>query len=65
MTPDRPLPSLESLSWDQSMGRACIWCNRLLTAGAVLAGVIHGRDGVHVLDTTVWAGPCCTKPTVT
>lgn len=57
--PARALPAPETLTWDQSAGRACIWCRRPLTAGAVFAGVIPDRLGAHVLDTRVWAGPCC------
>ncbi|MFC9624284.1 hypothetical protein ACFTXM_31340 [Streptomyces sp. NPDC056930] len=44
---------------DQSAGRACIWCKKPLTTGAVGAGIIRDRLGVHILDTEVWAGPCC------
>lgn len=55
----RPLPALNTLTWDQSAGRACIWCKRLLTTGAVHVGIICGRSGVHVLDTEVWACPRC------
>lgn len=53
------LPSPETLTWDQSAGRACVWCKRLLTTGAVFVGVIPDRLEAHVLDTKVWAGPCC------
>lgn len=55
----RTLPSPETLTWDQSAGRACVWCNRLLTMGAVFVGVIPDRLGAHALDTKGWAGPCC------
>ncbi|MFI7329713.1 hypothetical protein ACIBQ3_34395 [Streptomyces rubiginosohelvolus] len=58
--PERQLPTLADLTWDQAAGRACVWCKKLLDRGAVSAGVIHERDGAHVLDTEVWAGPCCT-----
>ncbi|RPK56274.1 hypothetical protein EES43_24840 [Streptomyces sp. ADI96-02] len=61
-SPIRKLPGLESLTWDQAAGRACVWCKRPLTVGALPAGVIQGCDGVHVLDTEVWAGPCCALP---
>ncbi|WP_406381165.1 hypothetical protein [Streptomyces sp. NBC_01618] len=57
--PVRPLPDLGTLTWDQSAGRACIWCKKLLTTGAVSVGIIRGQLGAHVLDTEVWAGPCC------
>ncbi|MFE4217156.1 hypothetical protein [Streptomyces sp. NPDC056844] len=61
MTPPvaRELPALETLTWDQSAGRACVWCKKLLTTGAVSAGTIPCRDGAHVLDTEVWACPEC------
>ncbi|MER6235974.1 hypothetical protein ABT185_07840 [Streptomyces clavifer] len=55
----RPLPALGALTWDQSAGRACVWCAEPLTTGAVHAGVIRERDGAHVLDTEVWAHPLC------
>ncbi|MGW1109467.1 hypothetical protein [Streptomyces sp. NPDC002540] len=55
----RPLPDPRTLTWDQSSGRACIWCKKPLTSGAVSAGIIRDRLGAHVLDTEVWAGPCC------
>ena len=55
----RPLPDPGSLTWDQAAGRACIWCARPLTTGAVLVGIIRDRLGVHVLDTEAWTGPCC------
>ncbi|MFD3999791.1 hypothetical protein [Streptomyces rubiginosohelvolus] len=58
--PERQLPTLGELTWDQAAGRACVWCKKLLDRGAVSAGVIRERDGAHVLDTQVWAGPCCT-----
>lgn len=55
----RTLPAAETLTWDQATGRACIWCGRLLTTGAVRVGVIPDRQGAHVLDVEAWAGPCC------
>lgn len=55
----RPLPVLETLTWDQSAGRACVWCRKALTTGAVHAGTIRDRDGAHNLDTEVWACPPC------
>ncbi|MFD4746961.1 hypothetical protein ACFWOS_16070 [Streptomyces rubiginosohelvolus] len=62
MTPPaaRLLPALEALTWDQSAGRGCVWCKRLLTTGAVSAGAIRERDGAHVLVTKVWGCPECT-----
>lgn len=53
------LPFLETLTWDQSAGRACVWCRKQLTTGAVCAGTIRARDGAHNLDTEVWACPSC------
>ncbi|GAA2985459.1 hypothetical protein [Streptomyces fulvorobeus] len=55
----RPLPKLDTLTWDQSSGRACVWCKKLLTTGAVHAGTIRERMGAHNLDTEVWACPLC------
>lgn len=57
--PARQLPALGTLTWDQSAGRACVWCRVLLTTGAVSAGTIRERDHAHVLDTEVWACPSC------
>lgn len=57
--PTRPLPAPGTLTWGQATGRACIWCKTPLTTGAVSAGTIRDRLGAHVLDTEVWAGPCC------
>ncbi len=56
---ERRLPTLGELTWDQSAGRACVWCKQPLDRGAVPAGVIREQDGAHCLDTEVWAGPCC------
>ncbi|MET7308589.1 hypothetical protein ACWD7C_28875 [Streptomyces sp. NPDC005134] len=61
--PARPLPEPGELTWDQSAGRACIWCKRPLTSGAVSAGIICDQLGAHNLDTEVWAGPCCASTT--
>lgn len=57
--PARALPALDTLTGDQAAGRACVWCRRLLTTGAVCAGTIRERLGAHVLDTEVWACPPC------
>ncbi|MFC9943350.1 hypothetical protein [Streptomyces pratensis] len=57
--PSRPLPGPERLTWDQSAGRACIYCARMLTSGAVRVGTIRDRLGAHILDSEAWAGPCC------
>lgn len=59
----RLLPAPSELTWDQSMGRACVYCRQLLTRGAVRAGIIRDQLGAHNLDTEVWAGPCCTSTT--
>ncbi|GGT54720.1 hypothetical protein GCM10010207_63340 [Streptomyces atratus] len=55
----RLLPDPRVLTWDQSAGRACIWCKKALTTGTVSVGFIRDRLGAHNLDTEVWAGPCC------
>lgn len=54
-----PLPDSGRLTWEQAQGRACIWCNRPLSAGAISVGIVRDQQGAHVLDTEVWAGPCC------
>ncbi|MGW6719394.1 hypothetical protein [Streptomyces sp. NPDC054995] len=60
MPPVAPLlPTLETLTCDQSAGRACVWCKKLLMTGAVSAGTIREHDGAHVLDTEVWGCPEC------
>lgn len=56
---DVPLPSAHGLVWDQAAGRACVACGKRLTTGAISRGLVHGRHGVHVLDTEVW---CCPDP---
>lgn len=57
--PARPLPAPDRLTWDQSAGRACIWCGAPLTSGAVRVGTIRDQLGAHNLDSEAWAGPCC------
>lgn len=52
-----PLPAPGRLTWAQAQGRACVWCEKPLTAGAVSAGAVRDRQGAHVLDTEVWAYP--------
>lgn len=37
--------------------RAC--ADRERGANAVSAGIIRDQQAAHVLDTEVWAGPCC------
>jgi len=55
----REFPAPETLTWDQSAGRACVWCKKLLTTGAVSAGTIRDQAGAHNLDTEVWSCPPC------
>lgn len=55
----RVLPAAGDLSWEQYAGRACVWCGKPLTVGARSVGTARGREGVHVLDIEVYAGPCC------
>lgn len=61
MTParccDKPIPPAADLSWEQYAGRACYACGRLFNRGAILAGRAEGWQGVHVLDTDVYACP--------
>lgn len=58
----RQLPDAGSLTWEQHQGRACVWCKRPLSSGAVSAGIARGRVGAHALDIEVYAGPCCQIP---
>lgn len=55
----RPIPPAGDLSWEQYAGRACVWCGQPLTVGGRSVGIARGREGVHVLDVEVYAGPCC------
>lgn len=52
-----PIPPVSALSWEAYAGRACYACDKPLTRGAVLVGRAVGRQGVHVLDTDVYACP--------
>ncbi|AWZ07464.1 MULTISPECIES: hypothetical protein [unclassified Streptomyces] len=53
-----PLPtSVSRLTHAQALGRACVSCSALLTAGAIERGTIHGAQGVHVTSTEVWSCP--------
>lgn len=52
-----PIPPAADLSWEQYAGRACYACGKPLTRGAVHVGRAVGRQGVHVLDTDVYACP--------
>ncbi|MCX5078998.1 hypothetical protein OG321_42130 [Streptomyces sp. NBC_00424] len=54
---DTPLPPAQGLPWDVGMGRACVACGKKLTVGAVSRGKVSGRQGVHSIDTEVWACP--------
>ena len=56
--PPRPLHGPDRLTWDQSAGRASIYCAAPLASGAALVGTIRDRLGSHVLDSEAWAGPC-------
>jgi hypothetical protein len=55
----REIPDVYALTYGQSAGTHCVWCAKLLTSGARQVGISRGRDGVHVLDAPVYAGPCC------
>lgn len=53
------LPPTSQLTYEQYSGRACCWCARPLTTGAVSAGISRGRHAAHILDTEVYACPAC------
>jgi hypothetical protein len=53
----QPIPPVRELSTEAYAGRACFACGRQLTRGAVFVGRAVGRQGVHVLDTDVYACP--------
>lgn len=63
-TTARSLPPAEALTYWQSAGRACVWCRRRLTSGAVSAGTARGRQGAHVLDVETFACPDCTNTSI-
>jgi hypothetical protein len=53
------IPPAFELTAEQYAGRSCCWCARVLTHGAVSAGIARGRLGAHVLDVEVYACPGC------
>lgn len=53
-----PPPATE-LGYEAYSGRACCWCGKPLTSGAVSAGISRGSQGAHVLDIEVYACPSC------
>lgn len=53
------LPPVEDLTYWQSAGWACVWCEVRLTSNAVSAGIARGSSGAHVLDCEVFACPSC------
>lgn len=55
MTPK--LPPARDLNYEQYSGRACCWCSKTLSSGAVPAGISRGSSGAHVLDNEVYACP--------
>lgn len=55
----RQLPRYEDLTWDQHLGRHCVWCNGLITVGGREVGRVGTRHGAHLFDVPVYAGPCC------
>ena len=59
-----PLPAYASLTWDQGMGRACVWCNLPIEDGGREVGTVRETLGAHKLKALVFAGPCC-PPVVT
>ncbi|NUK70460.1 hypothetical protein HRW23_32915 [Streptomyces lunaelactis] len=61
-TAEPELPAAADLSWEQYAGRACVWCDQPLTAGARSVGTARGRISAHVLDIEAYAGPCCPQP---
>ena len=57
----RRLPAYGDLTWDQHMGRHCIWCNQLIEDGGREVGRVTEERGERVLSVPVYAGPCCLK----
>ncbi|GGU54739.1 hypothetical protein [Streptomyces lavendofoliae] len=55
----REIPPPGELTASQYKGWSCVWCGTPLTHGGRPVGVTRGRDGAHVLDAPVYAGPCC------
>lgn len=54
-----PIPPVEDLTVGQYAGWNCVWCAAPIPTGGRLVGISRGRDGAHILDTQVYAGPCC------
>jgi hypothetical protein len=52
-------PPADQLNYEQYSGRACCWCGKRLTSGAVSAGISRGSQGAHVLDIEVYACSLC------
>lgn len=57
----RALPSVLDISFGQSAGWNCIWCEAVLTTGAVSAGRAEGGMGAHDLSVEVYACPSCAE----
>jgi hypothetical protein len=57
--PAQALPSVFDLTVGQYAGWNCVWCGKAIGTGGRLVGVARGRDGAHILDVEVYAGPCC------
>lgn len=55
----RTIPHVDDLTVGQYAGWNCVWCAKVITKGGRLVGIARGRDGAHVLDVEVYAGPCC------
>lgn len=55
----RPLPEYGDLTWDQGLGRACVYCNEQIEHGGKEVGTLTEQRGAHRLRATVYAGPCC------
>lgn len=63
-SPDaRTLPPVADLSGEQAAGRSCVYCNTPITHGGYPAGISRGHVGARVVDTQVYAGPCCPQET--
>lgn len=57
--PPREIPPADKLTGEQYAGRSCVWCDTPITHGGYSAGTARGRIGACILDTEVYAGPCC------
>lgn len=57
--PPRDIPPVDQLTYAQRSGWSCVWCGTPITTGGYSAGTARGRIGAHILDTEVYAGPCC------